>query len=160
GNTATVTFTDNGPIDITWDPLLFSRGLISMGTVNMYGQTTTSFATLSGLGAKAGATRLNLAVIPTNWQVGDQLVLPGTSELANYDETLTIQAISGTQVTVSPLAYNHLAPSSGLSPYVADMNRNVILQSENPNDMAGTGHVMMMTQNVNLGYVALNNLGR
>jgi hypothetical protein len=83
GDTATVTFTDSARIDTTWDPQLFSRGLISMGTVSLYGQTITSFEPLAGSGVSAGATQLKLAQAPTSWKVGDTLVLPGTNSSLN-----------------------------------------------------------------------------
>jgi hypothetical protein len=159
-NTATITFSDSAPISTSWDPLLFGRGLISMGTVNMYGQTVTPYEALTGLGAAAGSTVLNLAQAPTGWNVGDQLMLPGTNQALNQDESLTIQAISSTQVTVSALAYDHLAPSTGLTVYVANLRRNVVLQSEKPSDIKGHGHVMFMTATVNIVYVSLVNLGR
>jgi hypothetical protein len=161
---ATVTFTDSGAIDTNWDPLLFSRGLISMGTVSMYGQSVTSFEPLTGRGAHAADTVLNLGQAPTNWQVGDSLILPGTTRTDAapiQDENLTIRAISGTQVTLSaPLAYDHLAPARGLTVHVANTRRNVMLQSENPSDIPGRGHVMFMTPTVTIGYACFDGLGR
>jgi hypothetical protein len=159
GVTATLTFTDQAAINTVWDPHLISRGLISMGTVNMYGQAVTSFESLAH-GANKGDTYLDLSQVPTNWKVGDQLILPGTDPSANQDESLTISAISGTRVTVSPLAYNHNVPETGLTVYVANVTRNVILQSANSSDIPGRGHVMFMTATVNIDYVAFDHLGR
>jgi hypothetical protein len=64
-------------------------------------------------------------------------------------------------VTVSsPLQYDHAVPAAGLSTYVADVTRNVVLQSENPSDVSGRGHVMFMTSQVNIAYVGFYGLGR
>jgi hypothetical protein len=159
GVTATLTFSDNGAINTMWDPTLISRGLVSLGTVDMVGQTVTPYEALAH-DVHQGDTYLDLTSIPTNWKVGDQLVLPGTDPQINQDETLTILGISGTRVTVSPLAYNHTTPSAGLTLYVADMTRNVVLQSANPADADGHGHVMFMNAAVNISYAGFYSLGR
>jgi hypothetical protein len=139
---AVITFTDAAPINTSWDPTLISRGLIAMGSVTMYGAVTTPYDTLAQP-AHAGATTLVLSQVPTGWHVGDHLIFPSTT-IDNHDENLTILAISGNQVTVSPLQYDHLAPAAGLSVYIADLTRNVMLVSQNPADIAGRGHVMFM----------------
>ena len=63
-NLANLTFTDNGAINSTWDPLLWSRGLLSEGTVNIYGSQVTSFVAYAG--SAAGATTITLSSTPTN----------------------------------------------------------------------------------------------
>lgn len=141
--TAKITFADLGPIDRTWDPLAFSRGLVSHGTVSIYGADKTDFLELSKVPLR-GNTQLSLSSVPTNWQVGDKLVLTGTNPNANEDEQLTILGISGNTVTVSPLQFDHRAPETGLSVYVANLTRNVIFESQNTSDLDHRGHVMFM----------------
>jgi hypothetical protein len=157
---ASITFTDSAPIDTTWDPNLLSRGLISMGTVSMVGATTTPYVTLAS-GAHAGDTTLTLSQTPTNWQVGDELILPSTTLFANQDEDLRIVRMVGNQVTVSlPLRFDHAAPAAGLSVYITDVTRNVVLQSQNPSDTGGRGHVMFLSSQVNIAYAGFYSLGR
>jgi hypothetical protein len=157
---ATLTFADGGPIDRTWDPLGISRGLISMGTVDISGAATTPYVALA-LPAHAGDTTLVLATVPTNWHVGDDLVLTGTSATQDQDEQLQILGILGNVVTVSPLAYDHVPPAAGLSVYVADLTRNVDLESQNTTDFTRAGHVMfLMTAHESISYAAFCNLGR
>jgi hypothetical protein len=156
----TITFMDDGALNQTWDPQELSRGLIAHGVTSIYGSTVTSYVALAQ-SALGGQTTLILATVPTNWQVGDQLVLTGTNPNSNQDEQLQILGINGNQVTVSPLAYNHVPPAAGLSVYVADLTRNVTLTSQNTTNPERFGHVMFMhSDEVQLGYAAFDNLGR
>src|SRR5205823_12279274 len=107
-----------------WDHNLLSRGLIAMGAVTMYGTATTPFVTLAQ-NEQPGATTLTLAQTPTNWHVGDEIVLGGTFSKWNQDEDLRILRIQGNQVTVSRLAYAHTA-SNGVPVYLTDVTRNII----------------------------------
>jgi hypothetical protein len=155
---ALVTFTDGGAINTTWDPHQLSRGLISLGTVIMTGATVTPFEAL-GQNALAGSTTLVLAQTPTNWQVGDEIVLAGTNAKANQDEDLHIQAINGNQVTVSALAFDHTSLED-TPVYVTDLNRNIVFLSQNTTQASRHGHVMFMTAMVSLNGVEFQNLGR
>src|SRR5262245_20861823 len=129
---ASVTFTNTGPLDPMWDPHFLSRGLIALGDVTLTGAETTPFATLL-YPARASDTTLVLSQIPTNWRVGDDLVLAGTNGQANEDEALRIRAISGNRVTVAPLAYHH-TPPAGMAVYMANLTRNVTLRTVNASD--------------------------
>jgi hypothetical protein len=174
---AEIVFADGGPIDAKWDPNLLSRGLISHGAASLYGAETTPFAALASA-PRRGQTRLKLAQVPTNWRAGDHLVLTGTgllppalhpgegkaSELDSAggaeDEELILQRISGTEVTVRPLTYDHVPPP-GLSVYLANLSRNVIVRSENRRDLGRHGHVMFMhSPRVELHNAGFYDLGR
>ncbi len=62
-----------------WDQLQFSHGLISHGTVSIYGSQVTSFVEVSaGLAAKAKTINLG-APVPPGWHVGDRLVVTGNN---------------------------------------------------------------------------------
>lgn len=160
GVEARITIADRGPIDTHWDPRLLSRGLISQGTVRMYGVETTSFAALTGPVWK-GDTELVLAEVPTGWEVGDRLILTGASALQNQDEELTILAISDNRVSVRPLLFNHAPPVEGLSVHVANVSRNVVVESQNVQDIGRRGHVMFMhSPKVDLHYAGFYGLGR
>ena len=115
--TAKVTFIDTGATDRTWDPEWLSRGLLSMGFTTMYGSVVTPYEALSQP-AVAGNTDL-VVPTPTGWNVGDNLVLGGTTPTANQDEQLTVLGITAlgnglSDVKVSALKYSHLAPNPEL----------------------------------------------
>ncbi len=158
--TAKVTFIDTGATDRNWDPEWLSRGLLSMGFTTMYGSTVTPYEALSQP-ATAGSTDLYTATIPTGWNVGDSLVLGGTTATGNQDEQFTIQSINGNDVKLSsPLVYNHLSPNASLSVYLTDTTRNIVFSSQNT-AVDRRGHVMFMDMpTVNVNYVAFDNLGR
>jgi hypothetical protein len=150
-----------GSINRTWDPRSLSRGLISRGRVRIYGQEVTPYAAFQ-VAPAAGDTRLFLDRVPVNWKVGDELVITGTQDNANRDEYVRIRAISGNKVTIDPLQYGHSSPTgTGLSTYVANTRRNVIIESANPNVVSQRGHIMFVhNPDVQLVNAGLYGLGR
>lgn len=156
---ARLIFADRGPIDTRWDPHQLSRGLISHGMVMMHGAPTTAHIALARA-PQQGDTRLRVSQQPTNWKKGDRLILPSTT-LRGKDEELTILEILDAEVTVAALAEDHTVPAEGLSVPLANISRNVILQSQNARDVSRAGHVMFMhSPEVNIANVAFHNLGR
>ena len=156
---AGITFTSNGPINTTWDPTLVSRGLVTMGTVTMYGAATTPYITLSQ-NALRGSTTLVLSQPPTNWHVGDEIVLGGTYSKVNQDEDLRILGIQGSRITISPLAYSHTA-TNDIPVYLTDVTRNIVLQSQNSTVIGDRGHVLLMCADmVDIHYAEFLGLGR
>src|SRR5262249_37167087 len=108
-----------------------------------------------------GETTLQLTQPPARWKRGDRLVLTGTSPRQNQDETLPLLGVSGTVVTVPPLAYDHVPPAADLPVYVANLSRNVVLRSQNARDISRRGHVMFMhSQAATLQSAAFEDLGR
>ncbi len=110
-----------------------------------------------------GTTTLTLSSIPTNWNVGDQLVITGNPNTAGLpqDEQAVLQGISGNTVTINaPLQNAYYAPA-GASIYVADLTRNIIITSENMATQ-DRGHVMLMhaVNPEQIDAVAFDNLGR
>ncbi|MFT4559684.1 MAG: hypothetical protein ACI92S_005077 [Planctomycetaceae bacterium] len=112
-------------------------------------------------------------MIPVNWEAGNRLVLTGTSSdhRNTQDEELEIVSINGNVVVIDAdadepgiqaLEYNHLTPEGhDLSVYVANMNRNVVIMSENPAITQRRGHVMFMhNQRVEVENVGFYGLGR
>lgn len=163
---------DGQPIDRTWDPEEKSRGLISMGTVKIYGDPKTHMVPMTADALK-GSTHMVVDSAPTNWQVGDILVLPGSyfhevsgAASTSQDEQLRITGISGNAidfVTVSGasgLIYDHVRPGSGLRLHVANLTRNVIFRSESPSSTPLRGHMMMMNGDVTISSAELIDLGR
>ena len=176
GVVAQMLFTGNGPINTTWDPTLISRGLISLGTAEIYGSFTTPWLALAQP-PMAGNNSLQLSAVPVGWNPGDTLVLAGTQYTGTsqtQDEQLQIASIQGTTVYLtSALQYNHAVPTQAalaaqfgaappgapLTVDVADLTRNVRFTSQNPNVLEDRGHVMFMnTQQeavVNAGFYGL-----
>lgn len=173
GVAARIVIADDGAdIDLARDPNQLSRGLVSHGTTQFYGEEVTPFSSLA-VDPRRGDSTLTLDVTPTNWDVGNRLVLTGTSSnhRNTQDEELEIVSIDGNVVTIDadsdepgiqPLEYNHLTPDGyDLSVYVANVNRNVVIMSENPAITQRRGHVMFMhNQRSQIHNVGFYGLGR
>jgi hypothetical protein len=160
GVSATLLITNTAPIDRTWDPYGISRGLISQGSVSIYGAEVTSYAALAAP-LYAGAQTLTLKTVPLGWKVGDELVLAATTEGATQNEVRFIRAITGNTVVLDQaLTYNHVAPSSDLEIHVANVTRNATIQSQNT-IVQNRGHVMFMhNDDVHIAYAGFYSLGR
>lgn len=157
--TARLMIVDTGAIDRRADPLALGRGVIAHGRTEMVGAAKTAFLPL-GRAPRAGDTQLLLADRPEGWRVGDELVLAGTSPRRPEDERVRIWAIDGRRITVDPLQFDHVPPQAGLSVHVANLSRNVLIASENP-QLDRRGHVMFMhTRQVDVRYAGFYRLGR
>lgn len=177
GVSAQIVIADNGPIDVTWDPMLLSRGVISHGEVQIHGQEKASHLKVS-TDAMQGDTQLVLEAAPEGWQVGDQLVLTGTHYVGwqwdndaaamvykgTEDEEVTVTAIDGNVITLDrPLTYDHDTPRDDLDAYVANYSRNVVIATENADDVPvhQRGHTMFMhSDNIDIRYAEFQELGR
>lgn len=173
---AVIQFADNGAIDVAWDPMLFSRGLISQGSVDIHGAEKDTFLKVA-IDPMKGDTALTLETVPNGWQVGDKIVLTGT-HLASIgstpkdapittptqDEELIITAINGNVVTFDrPLAFDHEGARSDLKAYVANYSRNIVFESEGGDALPSSerGHVMFhMSDDVTVKYAEFTDLGR
>ena len=186
--TTRITFTSDQPIDTHWDPMRLSRGLVSHGQVRIFGAEKLDFVALQQdplAGDNELVLQLDGVSEPLGWQVGDQLVLGGTSynwrgsnqdNTRFQDEVLTITEINGNRVRFtnndiltgdnSLLRFDHKRPSGlqdQVNLYVGNTTRNVVFETENA-DQTPTqqrGHVMFMhnadVQVLNAGFY---NLGR
>ncbi len=177
GVKADIVIADNGPINVAWDPMLLSRGVISHGTVDIHGQEKTSFLKLAA-DPMHGATKLVLSEDPAvnGWHVGDRIVLTGTHivpdkwdgqhlvDQGTEDEVLTIKAIDGNTLFLNRgLTFDHDSPRSDLKAYVANYTRNVVIESENGTSapVSERGHVMFMhSPQVDVEYAEFRDLGR
>ena len=155
--TARIVIADRGEIDRVWDPFDFSRGVISHGRATIHGDAKTSQAALA-TAPQAGATELQLASIPVNWSVGDRLVIAG-ARFGEHEER-QILSINGSTVTVAPLDFDHTPPQADLQIHAANVTRNVVIESENP-DPDHRGHVMFMhSRGVDVNFAAFQSVGR
>jgi hypothetical protein len=157
--TAKLVITGNGPIDRNADPYAMGRGLVTHGSVEMYGAEVTSFVAASGA-LNVGASTILLASTPVGWKVGDKIVIAGTATGGGQDEVRVIRAISGRQLVIDPLAYGHTPLEAGLEIHVANLTRNVVIESESSVN-SQRGHTMFMhNRDVHISFAAFNGLGR
>ena len=157
---AQILFADLGPLDVRKDPMLLGRGAILHGTTVVHGSPRSS-ALPAAKAPRRGDRQIDLADSPTDWSVGDRLVIAGTSPDAEGDEMVQIRAIEGATIQLEePLARDHLAPRDSLRVHVANLSRNVVFGSENK-AIDRRGHVMFMhTRDVDIANAAFNDLGR
>lgn len=177
GVSTDIIIANNGAIDVTWDPMLLSRGVISHGAVEIHGQEKTTHMKVA-VDPMAGDTSLTFAEAPQSWKVGDTLVIAGTHydgykwdnairATRHYepeDEIRTITKIDGGTVHFdAPLVNDHDAPRADLKTSVANYTRNVTIATESPETAAVNerGHVMFMhSDDVDVRYAAFHELGR
>jgi hypothetical protein len=188
--TARIVIADNGEIDKNWDSTLISRGVVTHGKVRIHGAEKLDFISLQE-DVSAGDNELVLNLpdgmnTPAGWQVGDQLVLGGTSYNPDgsdednsrfQDEVLTITEINGNRIQFTNnditsgdntvLRFDHQRPqgfeSENLKLYIANTSRNVIFETENAETVPTQqrGHVMFMhNPDVEVQNAGFYNLGR
>lgn len=160
GLTSKVLFIDNGPIDRVADPFALGRGLISNGSVSIYGSAVTSHVAVSG-SALAGATQLNFKTIPTGWKVGDSIVVTSSVAGSQQNESRRIISISGNRVTLDrPLTYNHVPLTASEEIHVANTTRNIQFASE-ASSADRRGHIMFMhSRDAHVANAGFYQLGR
>ncbi|UII79887.1 T9SS type A sorting domain-containing protein [Flagellimonas sp. CMM7] len=164
GKSAKFIVTDSGaPVANDW--WRYAPGLVLMGKVDMHGQAKTTWLELAS-GISAGATSMTLASAPSNWQIGDKLVLAATTaQNFTSDDVVTITSINGTTVNFSPATtYAHQPPAEApnLKVHVANYTRNIVFTSENISVSAKRrGHLMFMhTNDVRMKHVEMLEMGR
>jgi hypothetical protein len=173
-----------GAIDVAWDPMLLSRGLIAHGTTTIHGEKTEAHAKVAA-DPMAGDRSITLTDLPEGWSVGDRIVIAGTNFEghkwgqredgswgnvwhAREDEVREIAGIetTGDGVVIrfdAPLLYDHDTPRDDLKASVANMSRSVTFATEAGPDAAvhERGHVMFMHSDaVDVRYAAFDDLGR
>ncbi len=176
GVEAVIQIADNGPIDVSWDTQLLSRGVVSQGAIEIYGAEKDTFLKVA-IDAMAGDTSLTLEAPPDGWAVGDRLVLTGTKlpdvgwdpagtkrDIPTEDEEIIITAINGNVISFDrPLEFDHDTPRDDLKAYVANYTRNVRFITENAENLPvfQRGHVMFMqSDDVDVRYAEFTDLGR
>ncbi|MCA9308318.1 G8 domain-containing protein [candidate division WWE3 bacterium] len=143
-----------------YDPLKIGQGLISMGTVNMYGSAKSNFVPVTRI---SNNNKIFLDSAPFGWTVGDRLVI--TSSDVNDSEERKIKSISDNVIELDVnLSKIHSVPahssSAELKLHVANLTRNVIVRSSATNTVDKRGHVMFMTRYANVWFTSFKGLGR
>jgi hypothetical protein len=170
---AEVLIANNGPLNLSADPQQLGRGLVSVGQVEIHGLAKVSHLKVA-VDPRVGDRTLTLQGSPTNWQVGDRLVLTGTRFISQtngqawdsltQDEEVTIQAIEGNRITLNQaLRYDHSTPRGDLKAYVANQSRNVVIATENGEGLplAQRGHTMFSgNDKIDIRYAEFKDLGR
>lgn len=143
-------------LDLANDPLLMGRGIICLGNFVVFGdERKRHVKTANGSAPLAGDISLHLAHSDHGWQVGDDIILPGTAyeQIGGvtqvYDERRIITGVFGAIITwVEPLQFDHGHQNSAvtrtdLQPSVANMAANVVVRSESA-ELQRRGHIMIM----------------
>ena len=140
------------------------NGLIVMGDVLCMGSPKTPFVR-STSGIPAGATSATFDVPPQGWRPGDRIAIPDTRQRVNpsdYDshtEIVVITDICGGTVEFTPTQYDHpVGTHEWMTPHVANISRDVLIQSENPDGIRG--HTMTMGGIGEWGYAEIRDMGR
>lgn len=164
----------NVPIDTAIDPYQWGNGLVNFGRQSRVGCNKTAFLDTIGSLPK-GATSITLSSAPVGWQPGDELLIPDTAQpvlsngafvRARRETTVTIAAVNGPVVTLSKgldFDHNDLTDPNGaavLHPRVANLTRNVVLQSENQFGTRGHTADVGMGTSWDIEYNQLLGLGR
>lgn len=165
------------------DPSQWGNGLIVFGKAEMHGHTLqNTFVRVSG-NVLAGSTTINMQGFVGDWRIGDKIVIPDTRQTnpvdtPNYytyesqEETGTIVALTSNSIVLDrPLIFNHVGPRDAdgtatqtddgitLAPHIANLTRNVVIRSENPDGVRG--HVAYVGEaSKDIRYVAYEDLGR
>jgi hypothetical protein len=156
------------------DPDGYGTGVLVLdGSIILRGATRAPGFMRLATEAKAGDLGLTLMQAVAGWQPGDTVELPDSRQWTDntikgpyYWETRTVSALSGTTMTLdTALAHHHpgardsLVGTLDFTPHVANLTRNIVIRSENPQ---GTrGHVWLSRGSVvDIQYARFQELGR
>lgn len=141
------------------DPFAFSVGMIWHGSADIHGAEKSPYSFAVGELA-AGQQTIEVAD-GSGWQVGDKLVVAGTSldYRVNQDDVRHVAAVDGNTVTLdSPLAFAHVLVD-GHPPVIENLTRSVTFRTADGSP--DRGHVMFMhNPDVDISYAAFEGLGR
>lgn len=186
GASARLVLGDRGARDAAMrqrDPYDLGGGLLAHGRVRVFGAEYTSHAVPAAVPRK-GDAEVRFVTAPRGWKPGDTLLFPGLDRQLNgkdvgvdpwtgrqlpagrhQDEERAVRAVSADGKTVAldrALEYQHGDVFGHPGPVpVGNLTRNVVVESENPTDVARRGHVMFMhTQDVVIDSALFRELGR
>ncbi len=151
------------------DPGYLKRGAILMGKTIIHGEEKSSWHALTSV-PEVEATSVVLSATPTNWKVGDRIVITGTDpDNFTTEEVRTISGIDGATVSFAESLVNQrpVPPgASDLKVHIANLSRNILFTSEyttvpGEGNRGYRGHVMIMhSPNADIRYAQFKQLGR
>jgi len=161
------------------DPKQHLRGIVVVdGTFTIHGRALAETFIRTAAESQPSATTITLAqsALAAGWRVGDEVVLPKSSQCAiattqgtcpdeTEDHTIAAIADDGMSITLAaPLQFHHPGARDhqgqlDFLPHVLNKSRNVIIRSENSNGVRG--HILLHGRAlVDIRYARLQDLGR
>ncbi|QEF99651.1 Hemolysin, chromosomal [Stieleria maiorica] len=165
---AEIVFADT-PIETDFDPFQFGNGLLVFGSLETNGRDVTPYVR-AATDINAGDTEIVVGSVPNDWQVGDEILLPGTNQRTGVKQSLTTETafiadIQGNRIVLSDaVTHDHHGISDNpfgveVFAHIANLTRNIELRSENPDGTRGhflsTGHA-----NVQIVDASFTSMGR
>ena len=125
-------------------------GVLAGGTLELHGAPQLSWTRLSATAA-AGATSLLLEQ-PTNWRIGDRVVVASTDFDPMQAEEAVVASAAGTGVTLqAPLARTHFGQSQTIAGVTVDeraevglLSHNITIEGDSATTTGINGHIMIM----------------
>ena len=170
--TSVIEIVDRPFLDV--DPEQLGNGIVVLGRLSAHGAVKTPTFLRLAKDARAGERALELEGSVDGWRPGDRLVVPDTRQLRagqngrDYQpqtEVVEVESVTAASVRLTaPLRYDHSGARNGdgttaFLPHVANLSRNVIVRSENPDGVRG--HLIFVSRaDVDVRYVELDELGR
>ncbi len=161
------------PLDPDYDPHKMGVGLIAHGAVSIHGKKKTGYASFSG--TSSGVNSIKLDKVPSDWEVGDYIVIAGVQRDAQGDEARYISGIAGNTISFQDVLTkdhttpNHTKAGLNLKIHVINTSRNAIVETayglnrveKIGDEFVGRGHIMFMhTNNAVVHYGGFYHLGR
>ncbi|MEZ4676710.1 MAG: G8 domain-containing protein [Caldilineaceae bacterium] len=161
------------------DPKQHLRGIVVVdGTLTIHGHPVSKAYIRTAVEPTAGSTVVTLtaSAIAAGWRVGDQVIVPKSSQCAiattqgtcpdeTEDRVIAAIAADGLQITLdAPLQFDHPGARDqqgnlDFLPHLLNSSRNVVIRSENPAGIRG--HILLHGRAaVDLRYARLQDLGR
>lgn len=170
------------PIDTDFDPFQWGHGVQCFGDWIVNGKPKTAWGHMSE--ASEMSEIINLDFDPAGWEVGDQLLIPDTRQVlwgalravphlegpkieARRESPVFVEAINGREITISkPLDFDHLAVRSPngeirFRPVVANLTRNIVFRSEDPDEINHRAHsAVIHTGHAHVRHATFLGMGR
>ena len=135
------------------------------GRMDFHGAPLTRTWLDLGADAEVGDLELTLSEVVGGWQAGDQIIITGDERDGIADEEFTteerrITKISGRQITLDrPLEFSHAGAGDKYRCEVANLSRNVIVESADPDGVRG--HTMHHRHSAgSISYARFAHLGK
>lgn len=108
-----IVFADFGPLDTVADKWKFTRGLLSLGKVELYGAEKTAYREIEA--CQVGDSGITLKAGVKGWQTNDRIVIPGVGWKINDDDEAVIGETSseGAVRLVSAARHVHASVDRG-----------------------------------------------